>query len=97
MLNCDSYIAIPFNCGQIRAQIPLRILSKNVFSNYIYIYIYNRDLALNNLQWLISRPNQTLLCFHDKPNCNLNQKRTLIAYTYAKITSGDNKVFTQHC
>ena len=37
----------PFNCMQA----PLRMLSKNVFTNHTYlIYMYQGDLALNNQQ-----------------------------------------------
>ena len=37
----------------------LRMSSKNVFINYIYlIYVYKQDLALNNLQWLICHKTQ---------------------------------------
>ena len=36
---------------------------ENVYTNHIYlIYMYNEDLALNNLQWLIchkTKPNET--------------------------------------
>ena len=52
----------PFNCLQKRAQAHIRILStKCVNKSYIYlIYMYKVDLALNNLQGLISYKNKPI-------------------------------------
>ena len=41
------------------AQAHVKMLSKNVYRNHIYlIYMYKEDLVLNNLQWLICHKTQ---------------------------------------
>ena len=60
---------------QKRALVCLRILSiKCVYKSYIYlIYMYEQDMALNNLQWLIchkTEPNQTTAEIMRKENRN---------------------------
>ena len=50
----------PFNCVKKRTQVHLRMLStKCLYKSYIFD-MYRKDLALNNLQWLIyhkTKPN----------------------------------------
>ena len=63
MLNCDCYkaivVTILLSPKKKRAQTCFKILSKNVFTNHIYlIYMYKEDLALDNQQRLIYHKKQ---------------------------------------
>ena len=65
-----------------RPQAHLKILSKKGIYKYIY-YMYKEDLALNNLQWLIShktQPNQTMM----NKMCDLKRKKKFL-FSYQTI------------
>ena len=50
-------------CKRNELRFVLKCYQQNVFTNHIYlIYMYEEDLALNNLQWLI--------CYKTKSNQN---------------------------
>ena len=59
------------------------ILKICVYKSYIYIYIYIKDLALNNLQWLICHKNQTTEGFVTRWAITFSLSKLLFAMVYS--------------